>query len=169
MKAKIGEVVLGLATSHVKTKMLKWQVRWVDQTKYAMIVVVECGPTFMPHSPAIENLCIDNQEEKKPDEKKFNVYSDVSHTHTCTSPFFSHFPYRKKTESSPELRPQRWGQLLERKRLVKASSCGSTWISIKVWRYRRVAITCAFQVPLSSWSREKHVIFVMVMSWDLDK
>ena len=37
-----GKVVFGLATSHSRNltkQKLKWQVRWVDQTQYPMIVV----------------------------------------------------------------------------------------------------------------------------------
>ena len=48
--------VLGLAGSHrreiwnLQKRRLKWQVRWVDQTQYPMIVVASLSA--MPHSPA---------------------------------------------------------------------------------------------------------------------
>ena len=77
-----GLVVLGLATSHCRklTKQkLNWQVRWVDQTQYPMIVVASLSAVPQSCRTPLRYLERERTEGRK--REKFYICLDVTHTH----------------------------------------------------------------------------------------
>ena len=85
MQLKTGMVVLGLATSHCRklTKQkLNWQVRWVDQTQYPMIVVASLSA--VPQScrtPLHEKLKFMNHNKTTQIPRRSFTSVQMVHTH----------------------------------------------------------------------------------------
>ena len=95
--------VLGLAGCHwrkIAKRRLKWQVRWVDQTQYPMIVVASLS--------AVPQSCRTHLACKKQVKSEVNSKTEVEVLHLFR--WFTNTPSRRRVE---KVRPGQWHEIEE--------------------------------------------------------